>query len=225
MRTGPSRLDQAAIAIDAMGGIVDALGDRLGDHAWPLRQALAASCASRSSRCNERAARRRVTAARTPRPTSGDHRAPPPAPHRPALDRVHPPGRLVRGDRRRLQDREVVLAPPGRDRRRARDRRLDARRRAHHLRLHGSFQLRHPADSRRAVPDHRHAGHRARAGAHRASARRTTCSGSSTPRTSSARSTSSTRCSTRRRSRPTSASCTGSGSGTSTRRSDASRHA
>ena len=36
----PLRLDQAAIAIDAMGGIVDALGDRLGDHAGPLRNAV-----------------------------------------------------------------------------------------------------------------------------------------------------------------------------------------
>jgi hypothetical protein len=34
------RLDEAAIAIDAMGGIVDALGDRLGDHAGPLRDAV-----------------------------------------------------------------------------------------------------------------------------------------------------------------------------------------
>ena len=36
----PVRLDQAAIAIDAMGGIVDTLGDRLGDHASALRDAL-----------------------------------------------------------------------------------------------------------------------------------------------------------------------------------------
>jgi hypothetical protein len=36
----PLRLDQAAIAIDAMGGIVDTLGDRLGDHASALRDAL-----------------------------------------------------------------------------------------------------------------------------------------------------------------------------------------
>ena len=36
----PLRLDQAAIAIDAMGGIVDTLGDRLGDYASPLRDAL-----------------------------------------------------------------------------------------------------------------------------------------------------------------------------------------
>jgi hypothetical protein len=34
------RLDQAAIAIDAMGGIVDTLGDRLGAHASALRDAL-----------------------------------------------------------------------------------------------------------------------------------------------------------------------------------------
>jgi len=33
-------LDQAAIAIDAMGGIVDGLGDRLGANAEPLREAL-----------------------------------------------------------------------------------------------------------------------------------------------------------------------------------------
>jgi hypothetical protein len=33
-------LSEAAVAIDAMGGIVDALGDRLGDHAAPLRDAL-----------------------------------------------------------------------------------------------------------------------------------------------------------------------------------------
>ena len=36
----PLRLDQAAIAIDAMGGIVDTLGDRLGAHASALRDAL-----------------------------------------------------------------------------------------------------------------------------------------------------------------------------------------
>jgi len=36
----PLRLDQAAVAIDAMGGIVDALGDRLGAHASALRDAL-----------------------------------------------------------------------------------------------------------------------------------------------------------------------------------------
>lgn len=35
------RLSEASIAIDAMGGIVDGLGDRLGDHAAPLRDALA----------------------------------------------------------------------------------------------------------------------------------------------------------------------------------------
>jgi hypothetical protein len=36
----PLRLDQAAVAIDAMGGIVDTLGDRLGAHASALRDAL-----------------------------------------------------------------------------------------------------------------------------------------------------------------------------------------
>ena len=36
----PIRLGEAAIAIDAMGGMVDALGDRLGDHAAPLRDAV-----------------------------------------------------------------------------------------------------------------------------------------------------------------------------------------
>jgi hypothetical protein len=36
----PLRLDQAAMAIDAMGGIVDALGDRLGAHAAALRTAV-----------------------------------------------------------------------------------------------------------------------------------------------------------------------------------------
>jgi hypothetical protein len=34
------RLSEAAIAIDAMGGMVDALGDRLGEHAEPLRAAV-----------------------------------------------------------------------------------------------------------------------------------------------------------------------------------------
>ena len=34
------RLSEAAVAIDAMGGMVDALGDRLGDHAAPLRDAV-----------------------------------------------------------------------------------------------------------------------------------------------------------------------------------------
>ncbi len=38
----PESLAQAAIAIDAMGGLVDALGDRLGPNAEPLRQAVAA---------------------------------------------------------------------------------------------------------------------------------------------------------------------------------------
>jgi hypothetical protein len=36
----PLRLDQAAVAIDAMGGIVDTLGDRLGAHASALRDAV-----------------------------------------------------------------------------------------------------------------------------------------------------------------------------------------
>lgn len=36
----PLRLSEAAVAIDAMAGIVDALGDRLGDHAAPLRDAV-----------------------------------------------------------------------------------------------------------------------------------------------------------------------------------------
>lgn len=36
----PRRLTEAAVAIDAMGGIVDALGDRLGEHAAPLRDAV-----------------------------------------------------------------------------------------------------------------------------------------------------------------------------------------
>jgi hypothetical protein len=34
-------LEQAALAIDAMAGIVDGLGDRLGNSAEPLREALA----------------------------------------------------------------------------------------------------------------------------------------------------------------------------------------
>ncbi|MCI4355421.1 MAG: hypothetical protein L3K06_08675 [Thermoplasmata archaeon] len=38
---GPARLDQAALAIDALSGIVDGLGDRMGEHAEPLREALA----------------------------------------------------------------------------------------------------------------------------------------------------------------------------------------
>ncbi len=37
----PPRLEQAALAIDALAGIIDALGDRLGEHAVPLRDALA----------------------------------------------------------------------------------------------------------------------------------------------------------------------------------------
>jgi len=36
----PLRLDEAALAIDAMGAIVDGLGDRLGDHAPALRDAV-----------------------------------------------------------------------------------------------------------------------------------------------------------------------------------------
>ena len=34
------RLSEAAVAIDAMGGLVEALGDRLGEHAEPLRGAV-----------------------------------------------------------------------------------------------------------------------------------------------------------------------------------------
>ncbi|MBV8951124.1 MAG: hypothetical protein JOZ99_09635 [Actinobacteria bacterium] len=33
-------LEEAALAIDAMGALVDGLGDRLGEHAQPLREAL-----------------------------------------------------------------------------------------------------------------------------------------------------------------------------------------
>jgi hypothetical protein len=36
----PVRLDEAAIAIDAMGGLVESLGDRLGDHGAALRDAV-----------------------------------------------------------------------------------------------------------------------------------------------------------------------------------------
>lgn len=36
----PLRLSEAAVAIDAMGGMVEALGDRLGEHAEPLRAAV-----------------------------------------------------------------------------------------------------------------------------------------------------------------------------------------
>jgi hypothetical protein len=39
--TGPARLDEAGLAIDAMAGIVEQLGDRLGSFAPPLREALA----------------------------------------------------------------------------------------------------------------------------------------------------------------------------------------
>ena len=38
----PESLASAAMAVDAMGGLVDALGDRLGPNAEPLRQAVAA---------------------------------------------------------------------------------------------------------------------------------------------------------------------------------------
>ncbi len=38
----PESLGQAAIAIDAMGGLVDSLGDRLGPNSEPLRQAVSA---------------------------------------------------------------------------------------------------------------------------------------------------------------------------------------
>jgi hypothetical protein len=38
----PESLGQATMAIDAMGGLVDSLGDRLGPNAEPLRQAVAA---------------------------------------------------------------------------------------------------------------------------------------------------------------------------------------
>ena len=37
----PPRLEDAALAIDALAGIVEGLGDRLGRHAVPLRDALA----------------------------------------------------------------------------------------------------------------------------------------------------------------------------------------
>jgi hypothetical protein len=36
----PPRLDEAALAIDALAGLVESLGDRLGRHAEPLRDAL-----------------------------------------------------------------------------------------------------------------------------------------------------------------------------------------
>lgn len=36
----PVRLDEAGLAIDAMAGLVDGLGDRLGENAEPLRDAL-----------------------------------------------------------------------------------------------------------------------------------------------------------------------------------------
>jgi hypothetical protein len=38
----PESLAQAAIAIDAMGALIDAVGDRFGPNAEPLRQAVAA---------------------------------------------------------------------------------------------------------------------------------------------------------------------------------------
>jgi hypothetical protein len=37
----PADLEQAALALDAMAALVDGLGDRLGEHAGPLRDALA----------------------------------------------------------------------------------------------------------------------------------------------------------------------------------------
>ena len=37
----PPSLDEARLAIDAHGGLVDGLGDRLGPHEEPLRDALA----------------------------------------------------------------------------------------------------------------------------------------------------------------------------------------
>ena len=37
----PLRLDEAGLAIDAMAALVDGLGDRLGENATPLRDALA----------------------------------------------------------------------------------------------------------------------------------------------------------------------------------------
>jgi hypothetical protein len=37
----PPRLDEARLAIDALGALVDGLGDRFGEHAEPLRDALA----------------------------------------------------------------------------------------------------------------------------------------------------------------------------------------
>jgi len=38
---GPPNLDEAGLAIDAMAALVDGLGNRLGDNAEPLREALA----------------------------------------------------------------------------------------------------------------------------------------------------------------------------------------
>ncbi len=52
------------------------------------------------------------------------------------------------GRRLKLNPPEVVLAPPGRDRRTAPPRRLDARRRAPDLRLHRLVHLRHASDPR-----------------------------------------------------------------------------
>ena len=39
--SGPPNLEEAGLAIDAMAGLVDGLGDRLGANAEPLREALA----------------------------------------------------------------------------------------------------------------------------------------------------------------------------------------
>ena len=70
----PESLAQAALAVDAMAGLVDALGDRLGPHAEPLRQASPQLRLGfvRSSRCGTTPPRREradagVCASRTTR--------------------------------------------------------------------------------------------------------------------------------------------------------------
>ena len=169
--------------VDAMAGLVDAVGDRLGPNAEPLRQA------------------RRRAAARVRRGQRRDRRAgePPRRVRRRlwiaiwiASSSSCSSAGIVAGDT--PQPGEVVLGPPGRRRRRPRARRLDAGRRAHHLRLHrlssrygtrpipvGAYTITDVRVSEDGRP------------LSRRRARRTTSCGSSTPRTSSARSTSRTR--------------------------------
>ena len=147
----PESLGQAALAIDALGALVEGLGERLAPNDEPLRQVLAQLRLAYVEVANDPRARGVARDACDARSGSSATRRL----RRPARGRDH------RGQR--LLPEEGVLGPARRGRRHARARRHDARRRAHHVRLHRPVPLRHPSDPGRGVHDQRHARDRARA--------------------------------------------------------------